>query len=103
MEGVSLLGVGVYTYCNAYQATTKLMVITSIMRIHSAGVFKELYCSLDVKLFPNTLTKSSSKAKFVLLLVVFQGGFQFSVVLVVDFKIVILLVECCFDLGHPRC
>ena len=70
MEEVSLLGVGVYIYCNAYQVSMKLSVITSIILTHSPRVFKELYdesncesdCSLDVKTLPQTLTNTTSSA-----------------------------------------
>ena len=64
MEEVSLLGVGVYIYCNAYQVSMKLSVITSIIPTHSPRVFKELYdesdCSLNVKTIPHTLTNTTS-------------------------------------------
>jgi len=68
MEGVSLLGVGVYTYCNAYQVSMKLKIIISTILTHSPRVFKELYdesdcesdCSLNVKTIPHTLTNTTS-------------------------------------------
>ena len=62
MEEVSLLGVGVYIYCNAYQVSMKLKIIISIILTHSPRVSKALYCSLDVKTLPQTLTNTTSSA-----------------------------------------